>query len=67
MPLDAFDVSLATKDPRLLAVRPPAKFHYPWRLFDISLPFTYIACLAVDAAPVTIQRYYFPPRQHSTT
>jgi 4'-phosphopantetheinyl transferase len=61
-PLDAFDVSLAAENPRLLEVRPPAKFRYPWRLYDISLPFTYIASLAVEAAPAAIQRCYFPPR-----
>jgi 4'-phosphopantetheinyl transferase len=61
-PLDAFDVSLATKDPRLLAVRPPATFSHPWHLYDISPPSTYTACLAVSSAPNAIHRFYFPLR-----
>ncbi len=61
-PLDAFDVSLAIEDPRLLAVRPPAKFSYAWQLYDISPPITYVACLAVSSAPSAIDRYYFPLR-----
>lgn len=62
IPLDAFDVSLAPDDARLLAVRPPAKFSHAWQLYDISPPHTYIACLAASSAPAAIHRYNFPPR-----
>ena len=59
IPLDAFDVSLAIDDPKLLAVRPPAKFSHAWKLYDVSPPLTYIACLAADSAPSAIHRYNF--------
>jgi len=59
IPLDAFDVSLAVNDPKLLAVRPPAKFSHAWQLYDISPPLTYIACLATASAPSAIHRYNF--------
>jgi 4'-phosphopantetheinyl transferase len=61
-PLDAFDVSVAIEDPRLLAVRPPAKFSHSWQLYDVSPPTPYVACLAVAAAPAAIHRYHFPQR-----
>jgi 4'-phosphopantetheinyl transferase len=65
IPLDSFDVCLAVDDPRLLAVRPPAKISRDWQLYDVSPSTAYIACLAASSAPAAIHRFNFSPQHES--
>ena len=59
LPLSCFDVSLAAGEPaKLLDVRPPARFHYPWTLYDLATSAGTMAALATGSPQANVACFY---------